>query len=68
MTHQELVQDIKKNPERHRHQDLNELSRCCMVNGAIDMMAMQAHEGLLGSNGGVGCDVRSGPCACGAWH
>lgn len=22
----------------------------------------------LGRNGGVACDTRSGPCACGAWH
>lgn len=22
----------------------------------------------MGRNGGVACDVRRGPCACGAWH
>ena len=25
-------------------------------------------EGRFGYNGGRGCDVRSGPCSCGAWH
>lgn len=25
-------------------------------------------EAPFGRNGGVVCDVRTGPCACGAWH
>lgn len=68
MTHTERLKDIKEHPEKHRHLDLNDLTQCCMTNGAIDLAAMQAHEGLQGNNGGKGCDVRSGPCACGAWH
>ena len=61
------LEDIKAHPENHRH-DFGSLTRCCMVNGVMDLSIMEAHEGLLGSNGGVGCDVTSGPCACGAWH
>jgi len=68
MTHTELIKDIQERPDRHRHRDLNELTICCMVNGSIDSLAWQAHEGLQGRNGGKGCDVSSGPCACGAWH
>ncbi len=36
--------------------------------GAIDLSKMGELEGRFGSNGGRGCDVRSGPCSCGAWH
>jgi len=35
---------------------------------AIDLLKMSSLEGRYGSNGGRGCDVRSGPCSCGAWH
>jgi hypothetical protein len=59
--------EIVSHPEKHRH-DYNGLVACCMVDGALDTMLMQAHEGIYGSNGGVKCDVSSGPCSCGAWH
>lgn len=61
--------DIKNHPENHRH-DFHSLQRCCFVNGALDMALMQAHEDYasLGTNGGQRCDVKSGPCSCGAWH
>jgi len=36
--------------------------------GTVDLAKMQELEGRFGSNGGQGCDVRSGPCSCGAWH
>ncbi len=36
--------------------------------GSIDLARMESLEGRFGSNGGRGCDVRSGPCSCGAWH
>lgn len=36
--------------------------------GGIDPRRLDALEGRYGSNGGRGCDVRSGPCSCGAWH
>lgn len=68
MTHQELLDDIYINPQKHRHKDLNELMNCCLVNGAIDSLAWEAHEGIQGRNGGRGCDVASGPCSCGAFH
>jgi len=35
---------------------------------AIDLMELEKHEGDYGYNGGIGCDVRDGPCSCGAWH
>ncbi len=64
----EKLRNIHEHPENHRHRDMNDLTRCCFVNGAIDLRLMEAHEGLTGRNGGRGCDVSSGPCACGAWH
>ena len=66
MTRQELLEDIRKNPDKHRH-EFAALQACCMIDGAIDLEAMEAHP-ALGYNGGVKCDVTSGPCACGAWH
>lgn len=36
--------------------------------GAIDLRKIDELEGRFGTNGGRGCDVRSGPCSCGAWH
>ena len=37
-------------------------------NGAIDLRKMEKLEGRFGTNGGQRCDVRRGPCSCGAWH
>jgi len=34
----------------------------------VDTARLDSLEGRFGSNGGRGCDVRSGPCSCGAWH
>lgn len=68
MNYKEKILDIRAHPEQHQHADLNELTQCCLINGALDLAVMEAHEGLQGRNGGKGCDVRSGPCACGAWH
>lgn len=68
MTHVELLKDIKEHPEKHRHGDTNGVMSCSMINGAIDLEILDAHAGTYGTNGGVKCDVGSGPCACGAWH
>lgn len=68
MTHQELLDHIYLNPDKHRHKNLDELTNCCLLNGAIDSLVWQAHEGIQGRNGGKGCDVLEGPCSCGAWH
>ncbi len=68
-TREEKLKDIKENPEKHKH-DFNGLNQCCFINGAIDLGLMDAHTQYAsqGTNGGRGCDVSSGPCACGAWH
>lgn len=39
-----------------------------MPEAIVDLARMQQLEGRFGYNGGRGCDVRSGPCSCGAWH
>ena len=63
-----VLADIKKHPDRHRH-DFDELIGCCMIDGAIDTRIMEAHSEIsTRTNGGVRCDVTKGPCACGAWH
>lgn len=58
--------EIKEHPELHRH-DFWELQDCCIVNGALDSLLMEAHP-ELGRSGGQKCDVTSGPCSCGGWH
>lgn len=68
MNHTERLKDIKNNPEQHKHKDLNGLTACAMVDGAVSIAIMQAHEGLFGYNGGEACDVANGPCSCGSWH
>lgn len=60
------LEDIRNHPERHYHNFFG-LQACCMVNGALSAMLMDAHP-ELGRNGGQKCDVTSGPCSCGAWH
>lgn len=67
MTREEKAQDIREHPERHRH-NFEDLTKCCFVDGALDLSLMQMHEQHVGRNGGVRCDVTEGPCACGAWH
>jgi len=37
-------------------------------NKEINLSKMAELEGRFGYNGGQGCDVLDGPCACGAWH
>lgn len=61
-----ILKEIRERPELHRH-DFNGLTACCMVDGAISLMIMEAHGGLTGWNGAK-CDVTQGPCSCGAWH
>jgi hypothetical protein len=69
MTREELINDIKNHPENHKH-SFEELQNCCDINGIIDSYIMKLHSDHvdLGTNGGIRCDVVSGPCACGAWH
>ena len=69
MTFEEKLEDIKKNPEKHKH-DLNGLLMCCCVNGVVGALLIGARElyAGLGRNGGRRCDVAKGPCSCGTWH
>ena len=66
--HSAILEDIKVNPHKHKHPNLNALHACCIIDGAMDLEVLDAHEGIHGYNGGVGCDVSSGPCSCGAFH
>lgn len=69
-THESVLRHIKEFPEEHLH-DYEGLIACGTINGAIDALILEAHSEMhpsLGSNGGIRCDVMSGPCACGAWH
>jgi len=67
MTLEEKLREIREHPEKHQHTDIGELTRCAWnpESKAIDMVVLDAHAGW-GPNGK--CDVKTGPCACGAWH
>lgn len=69
MSRDEKIEDIKKNPNGHRH-DFDALMACSMVGGALDASVLEAHNEFapLGTNGGKRCDTTEGPCSCGAWH
>lgn len=63
----EIIREIKEHPERHRH-DFVSLQQCCMIDGALDLAVMEAHEGIYKRDGRGRHDVSSGPCSCGGWH
>jgi len=68
-TVESVLKDIKEHPENHRH-DLARLYACCIIDGVLETLLMEAHQRFasLGTNGGQRCDVTKGPCSCGAWH
>ena len=69
-TRESVLADIKAHPENHKHVDMAALDRCCFVGGALHISLIDAHGRYApqGRNGGQTCDVRQGPCSCGAWH
>lgn len=67
---EDVLRDIQENPLDHAHVDPSSLNACCFVDKALDLGLIDAHSEYapLNYNGGVACDVLSGPCSCGAWH
>jgi hypothetical protein len=74
-TYEEALAELQAHPEVHRH-SYQELLACCTLSDAsghgvlVDRRLMDAHTRFvdLGTNGGIRCDVLSGPCNCGATH
>lgn len=74
-TRDQVIRDIEEHPELHVH-DFSDLMKCSAVFSeelsefVLDASVFDAHSrhGNLGMNGGIRCDVTSGPCACGAYH
>ena len=64
-----ILKDIKLHPNKHKH-NVNGLIACCVVDGAIVIFLMDAHQKYvdLGVSGGIKCDVIGGLCACRGWH
>ena len=62
--------DLMAHPERHHHETLFDIRDCCTIDGNVDLQLFDQHSQYanMGTNGGVQCDVRRGPCSCGAWH
>jgi hypothetical protein len=49
--------------------DFEDVVKYSISNGAIDLSKMQELEGRYASEGySRRCDVKKGPCGCGAWH
>jgi hypothetical protein len=69
MNREEKLKDILEHPDKHFH-SFDDLTACCMDQGALDLALMDVHPKIIGSGGSGGstCDVTEGPCACGAWH
>ncbi len=69
-TDEEFFAELQEHPDRHRHAELAGIIACAMVDGSVSLLRFDAHSRVvdMGSNGGVRCDVRRGPCSCGAWH
>jgi len=63
-TRKQILDDIKANPEKHKH-DFDGLLACCFVDGALDVTLIDAHERRTASGRH---DVVQGPCSCGGWH
>lgn len=43
MTKEERLEDIRKHPDKHRH-GVEGLPECCLVNGALDITLLEAHQ------------------------
>ncbi|MEK7640702.1 MAG: hypothetical protein AAB389_01750 [Patescibacteria group bacterium] len=71
---EDVLKDLEKNPDQHRHATYEELVACCTVlyhgKPVLDLSLMDAHlkSAPIAHNGGQPCDVFEGPCSCGAWH
>lgn len=64
-----VVDFVKRHKEEHAQDSFDNMIESCMVDGAIDLEKFLSYEKTpVGYNGGLPCDVRKGPCSCGAWH
>ena len=66
MTRQERLEEIKQQPQSHRH-TFDELTACCTIDGAVDVGLLDAHA-IADPKTGIKHDVKTGACCCGAWH
>lgn len=72
MTQEEITREVPKIERPYVGDDFNAVLKYATVQTpkgpAIDLRKIEELEGRFGYNGGRGCNVRSGPCSCGAWH
>lgn len=59
--------DTGSEEDRKEFERLDEAVKNPAPDGAIDLSLFDSAP-AVGYNGGVKCDVTSGPCSCGAWH
>lgn len=60
---QARLHEVRTEPEKHRH-TFQTLLDCCVIDGVALIELLDAHRNVAG----LGHDVLSGPCRCGAWH
>jgi len=53
--------------DREEFERLDKIAKNPPPEGAIDLSLFDSAP-AVGYNGGLKCDVTSGPCSCGAWH
>ena len=59
---------FQKNPRFQVGNEFEDVLAHAMTPDGIDLRKIQELEGRFGTNAGRGCDVKNGPCSCGAWH
>jgi hypothetical protein len=63
----ERLKSAERGEGIYRQRDYLDLVDDATGPGGIDTLAIEGKR-TGRSNGGIPCDVTSGPCACGAWH
>lgn len=67
MSFDELMKSVGGRPDNLDRSFEELVASATTEDGAIDLAALDDAP-AVGYNGGVKCDVTSGPCSCGAWH
>ena len=67
MSFDELMKSLDARPDNLERSFEDLVALATTEDGAIDLSVF-ANAPAVGYNGGVKCDVTSGPCSCGAWH
>jgi hypothetical protein len=63
----ERIKSAERGEGNVERRDFRDLMDDATGPGGVDTLAIEGKR-VGRSNGGIPCDVTSGPCSCGAWH